>query len=188
MRNFLITTGILLLLSLVITSCEDQNLKTDNKESIDDITENIKFLDLEQNPMYKKHKDTKGFNIIRIVLWEKHYNNPENPEEYDCYGWGVCEAYILVWQVYKNTKDDYDNNGRNIVAPVIQESDNKYLYLYIENDVSDVPTDYLTLSLSDNRKASNDSITINIPAGDYIYNSSLGEFGGYKIPINYEEL
>lgn len=187
MKKIFITTVIFLLVSLVMTSCEDQKLQTDDKESIDDITENINFLNLEQNPMYKKHKDTKGFNFIRIRLWEKHVN-PFDPDEYDCYGWGICEVHILIWQVYKNTQNDYSNEGRDIVAPVIDESENKYLYLYIANDVSDIPTENLTLSLSDIREASNDSIAITIPAGDHIYNPDLGEYGGYQILIDYDEL
>ncbi len=169
--------AILLLSTMLLTifsACNKQ--QTDINSSIDEITKDVKFLNLNENPKYKEcaeDKDSKA--IIRIGIFRKR--------DVGCEGWGVCYVYILCWQVYKDINEESTEPSREIAAPIVREGTEDYLYLYLSEDASSIPTASLALQLEESKIDTDDYGTIIIPQDIYPFSPTLGQYGGYRIKV-----
>lgn len=158
----------------ILSSCNKQ--QPDINASIDEITQNVKFLNLNENPKFKECGDEKNSKaIIRIRLWKKNGNT--------CDGWGVCEVHILCWQIYKNITEENSGPSRDIATPIISEGNEDYLYLYLSEDASSIPTESLALQLEESKIDYDEYGTIIIPDDVYSFNPELGQYGGYRIKV-----
>ena len=131
----------------------------------------------EDNPQTNNFKNTEIFVIVRIIIGRGSSCRP---------GLGACSASVLWWEVWHaKSMNNLEESDREICSPIVEENSINYVYLYFDEDVSNYSEDDLVFVLENELQAINekDESVITLPVGTYYYNSSIGEFGGYKIAL-----
>ncbi|MCF6214476.1 MAG: hypothetical protein L3J45_10685 [Flavobacteriaceae bacterium] len=169
-----ITLGLLLSLGLY-TSCTSSDTPVGINENT--IAERLSFVDVNARIANKQNSQSKSLSKIIIVRWDEWGRKKKQ-----CRGWGLCNA---VW--FPKNKSASSNGGATLL-----EFDNSLGKYYIDILLAttppfEIPLDALTLKIDENfelnvQKAISKNLTFN--KGDYLYDKSLGEFGGYRIYLD----
>jgi len=136
-----------------------------NKEKVSDLT--IKNTD---NLMFKNIA-SKEAGDIAWRLWRKSR---------DCFG-GIGICHIEKQQKQYNNNE---NSRDNVIVPV-SEND-KFVTFCFSEDVSQYSADDLKFYIDETLTLNMDKKVLKVAEGVYNYDSTLGEFGGYKIPLSFE--
>lgn len=123
-------------------------------------------------PDYSGYNSTSGERDLVIISFVPH-----KPSLNCMYGWGICHFRFLPGII------NYDN----INVPVTSEFNGGNLNIFLSEDVSRYTQEELLLEVeSDVYSEDPNSLmesSFKVVAGDYEYNSSLGQYGGYTILI-----
>lgn len=165
---------------LTVTSCSEDN-EAVNSYDENAIVKQLSFVDVNTRIANKQRKGTQSRVKIVVVRWDEWGRASKR-----CRGWGLCNADWFPGNklVQKSTLP----NG-NATLLEFDDSSNKYYIdiLLAETPPAEIPTDALTLKIDKNFELNvEDDISQNLTfnQGDYIYNNSLGEFGGYRIYLD----
>lgn len=162
-----------LLLSLAFSSCNragDQIISNDAYEA-----KGINFIGrMSDNSQFAK-RTPRQEGVVSIVIFEFSIGR----ESRGCKGFGVCDfEWFPGFKVSKG--DVYER------AEVWKYEDGTYdLEFYVDEEVSD-PTDPSLNIVVDNDLVSGampDNTVLYIKAGTYAFDPSLGDHGGYNIPV-----
>jgi len=136
-----------------------------NKEKVSNLDE-LKSTDA---LMFKNSMD-KTEGDIAWRLWRKSRN---------CFGGiGICH-------IEKNSlKSNQTSSRDNVVIPVSYNDD--FVVFNFSQDVSNFNVDELKFYIDEKLTLNMGEKMLIINEGVYDYDSNIGEFGGYKIPISFE--
>ena len=166
MNTAIVLVTIIFGLSFIITSCNKSKENTKTTEI--NRTDELSFYQYG----YKSYKNSNNANlvIVRVKLWRPKYN---------ClHGLGICSIQFFPKQEV-NLKES-TVPSRVIDVPLTVEEGQNYIYLYYAQDVSHFSAFDLKFIVDQDIQVADNLF---IKKGNYIYNSGLGDFGGYKIPL-----
>ncbi|MBW7844019.1 MAG: hypothetical protein H3C40_14980 [Ignavibacterium sp.] len=137
-------------------------------------TDNLNFYGYNYKP-YQEHVSSKDIVIIRVKLWRKSE---------DCLRkLGVCKVQFFPIDKSLNL----DDIGREIDIPITSSFDGGILNIFFAEDVSKYTIEDLKLYVDGDIfiEDSNDIFesSYKVPDGVYMYDSTIGDFGGYSITI-----
>lgn len=171
-------------ITLVITLSLIYSCNKVKDESVNEITElkstdNLNFFGYNYKP-YQENISSRDIVIVRIKLWRKSQ---------DCLrGVGVCK--VQFFPPNQNKSVNIDDVGRVIDIPLSASFDGGILNIYFAQDVSGYTAEDLKLYVDGDIfiEDSNEIFesTYKVPDGIYMYDSTIGDFGGYSITINKE--
>lgn len=172
---------------LTVTSCsEDDKPATVSSYDENTIAKQLRFVDISTriaNKQGNTRVKARGITII-IVEWDEWGRASKN-----CGGWGLCNANWFPQ--FKRTAQKSRNVSTNGGATLLEfdGSLSKYYIdiLLAETPPAEIPIEALTLKIDENfelnvKNAISKNLTFN--QGDYSYDNSLGEFGGYRIYLD----
>ena len=167
---------------LTVTSCSEDNV-TSNGYDENSIAKQLKFVDVNTR-ISGKQNNTQAKALLKIIIvrWDEWGRASKQ-----CRGWGLCNA---EW--FPKTKKQAQKNTSTNGSATLLEFDNSLNKYYIdillaETPPSEIPSDALTLKIDKNFELdvqSEISQNLTFNQGDYPYDSSLGEFGGYRIYLD----
>ena len=131
-----------------------------------------------QSPLAAREKK---FHIF-FAEWDEWGRSSRN-----CAGWGLCN-YRDCWFCCTDERDNIVSCNDNVrivnsgKALIDSDTNEGFLYIKLDPDVAeqaDAITDQLILYIDD------DIVGENFTArkGEYLFNSEIGSFGGYMIPV-----
>lgn len=175
MKKLFFALPITLVITLsLIYSCN--KVKDESTNEITDLknTDNLNFYGYNYKP-YQENISSRDIVIIRIKLWRKSE---------DCLRkLGVCKVQFFP----PDKSVNIDEIGREIDIPVTTSFDGGILNIYFAEDVSGYTADDLKLYVDEDIfiEDSNEIFesTYKVPDGIYMYDSTIGDFGGYSITI-----
>jgi len=170
---FAIPIALAITLSLIYSCNKVQD------ESINEIvelknTDNLNFYGYNYKP-YQENLSSRGIVIIRVKFWRKSE---------DCLSkLGVCK--VQFFPIDKSV--NLDDTGREIDIPITTSFDGGILNIFFAQDVSGYTAEDLKLYVDGDIfiEDSNEIFesTYKVPDGIYMYDSTIGDFGGYSITI-----
>lgn len=174
----IIKTSLLVLLGLLIYSCEKEAPKIEQllTDLENDPTSILTFHDISSN-QYDIEKSS-IIPIILIKLWRR--GCPDGP----CLcGLGACQVWLLGNQIWKSSvlKEDSEPSREVMVPLDSYQSGVGFLSLFLAKDVSEFDEDDLILYVDENISDSFEGDTIILLEGEYPFDPEMGDFGGYKI-------
>jgi hypothetical protein len=169
---------------LTVTSCSEDN-EVVNSYDENSIAKQLSFVDVDTriaNQPSKRVEEVIPIVSIVIVEWDEWGRKKKN-----CDGWGLCNADWFPKQGISNRKSTSTNGGATLLE--FDDSMNKYYVdiLLAETPPAEIPTEELTLKIDEKFELEvEDAISQNLTfnQGDYGYDNSLGEFGGYRIYLD----
>ena len=166
---------------LTVTSCSDDNETTSTYDE-NSIAKQLSFVDVDTRITNKQIKGTQSRVKIIIVRWDEW-----GRAKRECKGWGLCNADWFP-QFNRTVQKSTSMNGSATLLE-FDDSLNKYYIdiLLAETPPAEIPTEALTLKIDENFELEvEDAISQNLTfnQGDYGYDGSLGEFGGYRIYLD----
>ncbi|MCF6168773.1 hypothetical protein [Lutibacter sp.] len=137
----------------------------------------LTFVDVNDR-IANKQNASKSFAKIIIVRWDEWGRKKKQ-----CNGWGLCNAEWFP----QNKSSNFSSGGATLLE--FDNSLDKY-YIDILLDKTpplEIPTDALTLKIDENfdldvQEIISQNLTFN--KGEYFYDNSLSEFGGYRIYLD----
>ena len=171
--------AIFILMALVtFTSCSKDNETTETYDENAILTQ-LRFVDVNTRIANMQNAENQSRIKIIIVEWDEWGRKRRN-----CKGQGLCNADWFP----KNNRQAKRNTSTNGSATLLEfdSSLNKYYIdiLLAETPPVEIPTDALSLRIDEDFELNvEDEISQNLTfnQGDYVYDNSLGEFGGYRI-------
>ena len=169
-----IISSLSLIALCTIGSCTSSN--DDIKTPVDEFTiaSRLKFVNI--NDRIAKFKDSKA--RITIVTWDEWGRASKQ-----CHGWGLCNANW--WPLVEGTPA----NGETATLLEKNVSTNRYyIDLLLAQPVpSDISVEELTFKIDQDFVLDIDQeigkdLTFN--QGNYVFESSLGDYGGYRIYLD----
>ena len=166
---------------LTVTSCSEDN-ETVTSYDENSIAKQLSFVDVNTRITNKQAKGTQSKDFIIIVSWDEWGRASKQ-----CRGWGLCNANWFPQ--FKRTAQKSTSTNGSATLLEFDDSLNKYYIdiLLAETPPTEIPTDALTLKIDENFELEvEDAISQNLTfnQGDYGYDNSLGEFGGYRIYLD----
>jgi len=165
---------------LTVTSCSEDNEVNSFDENA--IAKQLSFVDVDTRIANKQSKGTQSRFKIIIVSWDEWGRASRQ-----CRGWGLCNADWFPSAQRRAQKSTSTNGSATLLE--LDNSLNKYYIdiLLAETPPSEIPTDALTLKIDENfelnvKSEISQNLTFN--QGDYPYDDSLGEFGGYRVYLD----
>lgn len=161
---------LLLTLSLSIMACQE-NMESSEKskyiseENLSDLTNTVKFASFEN---YESNSRITKFVIATVRLYKKKNG---------CSGLGVCEACIGSCRMAVNEDD------RIVQVPIITEFEDPYLELQLKES-TEIDAELLTFEIDEAWQLDADEQTYILNIGEYSFDETIGQFGGYKIPLS----
>lgn len=166
---------------LTFTSCSKDNETTETYDENAILTQ-LRFVDVNTRIANMQNAENQSRIKIIIVEWDEWGRKKKQ-----CRGWGLCNA---DWFPIAN-RQAKRNTSTNGSATLLEFDDslNKYYIdiLLADTPPAEIPTEALTLKIDENfeldvEEAISRNLTFN--QGDYSYDDSLGEFGGYRIYLD----
>lgn len=192
MRKFLFAAGLVLAMS-ALYSCNNDELSTDIEEKakelgfmtveeqLKDSVESLTRSNVQSNYVIKngKQKDDE-FVIFRCKI-----GRPKK----DCAGFGLCDVRILGIKLasVKEVDDERYQSPQFATALVQKDVTNRnFVTLPIANSpaskgIDKMPVLKVEEQLENSYMAGDSTLTIAVPAGQYVYDKNIGPYGGYKI-------
>jgi hypothetical protein len=167
-------------MALLTSSCS-KDKETISLYDENSIAKQLKFIDV-NNRIANIHDKTQGKAMVKIIIvrWDEWGRKKKN-----CAGWGLCNA---EWFPDLKKANSISSNGG---ATLLEFDDNLKKYyidiLLAETPSAEIPTDLLTLKIDENFELEVESIisqNLTFNQGEYFYDSTLGEFGGYRIYLD----
>ncbi|GAB6278268.1 MAG: hypothetical protein STSR0006_02640 [Lentimicrobium sp.] len=168
-------------ITLVITLSLIYSCNKVKDESVNEMTElkntdNLNFYGYNYKP-YQENISSRDIVIIRVKLWRKSE---------DCLRkLGVCKVQFFPPNTNKSV--NIDDIWREIDIPITTSFDGGILNIYFAEDVSGYTAEDLKLYVDGDIfiEDSNEIFesTYKVPDGIYMYDSTIGDFGGYAITI-----
>ena len=167
---------------LTVTSCSEDN-EAVNSYDENAVAKQLSFVDVDTRIANKQSKGTESrLPILIIVVWDEWGRASKQ-----CKGWGLCNADWFPQFDRSSKKSTSTNGGATLLE--FDDSLNKYYIdiLLAVTPPAEIPTDALTIKIDENFELEvEDAISQNLTfnQGDYGYDNSLGEFGGYRIYLD----
>tara|TARA_B110000114_G_scaffold78488_1_gene83171 strand:+ start:188 stop:733 length:546 start_codon:yes stop_codon:yes gene_type:complete len=166
---------------LTVTSCSEDN-EAVNSYDENAIAKQLSFVDVDTRIANKQSKGIQSRVKIIIVSWDEWGRASRL-----CRGWGLCNADWFPYFKRTAQKSTSTNGGATLLE--FDDSLNKFYIdiLLAETPPTEIPTEALTLKIDENFELEvEDAISQNLTfnQGDYSYDDSLGEFGGYRIYLD----
>ena len=167
----IITTSVLIIASVVFYSCK-KDVKNNISISNNYTYKNLKFKN-QKSDLYNL-KEEGGGTIVEFDEWGR--------KKKQCHGWGLCNA---VWF----PKADSSTNPIYAAPLMFDSGTNKYyidillsepMPLPIPDELQNIPIDEDFIIYS-HEYSGTDLI---FSAGEYPFDITLGDFGGYRIYLN----
>tara|TARA_R110001583_G_scaffold153501_1_gene305228 strand:- start:1215 stop:1763 length:549 start_codon:yes stop_codon:yes gene_type:complete len=167
---------------LTITSCSNEG--TINTIDENTIANRLTFLDVSERIMNAKNEQpsAKTQRDALIVEWDEWGRKSRN-----CGGWGLCNANWFPSANKQAQKSSTTNGSKTILE--YDSSIEKYFIDILLADIvpPEIPIEALTLKIDENFELNvEDAISKNLifNKGDYLFNTALGEYGGYRIYLD----
>lgn len=180
MKNILkIVLGLLLSLGLH-TSCNSDDELVNFDENT--IAKRLSFVDVKTRISNAVNKQLLAKASIIIVEWDEWGRKARN-----CDGWGLCNADWFP-ELKKNVQKNNVNNGVKTILEYDNSIEKYYIDILLADTVpSDIPLEALTLKIDENfeldvQGAISRNLTFN--KGDYPFDETKGDFGGYRIYLD----